>query len=316
MKAMWARVTIVARIVLLLCSQLLSGLLLACLVVHFLIKDEFAGFAFVYYSAPLAILAVLALGLGWLWWLSQRMQFARLCFLFATLAFLAWSYKSFSFNSKKATPENVKIFFWNAAGNNSTNEIAGYVHGFDADVIGMVESGMRSRNVSAWQKKFPEYHVEKLGGNMALLTKGTLLSKATGSLGGRGRFNLLEVGLKGKELHVLLVDFDSDPFRSRAPAFEPLLQLIRAYAQTNLIVMGDFNTPLESVFFEPFHAYLDHAFERGGNGFAESWPLPLPVLTIDHIWVSKKINVINCNLNWSQYSDHRPVLANVALPHD
>lgn len=149
---------------------------------------------------------------------------------------------------------------------------------------------------------------------MALLTKGQILSKESGSLGKRGRFNLLKVALNGKLFHVLLVDIDGDPLRSRAPAFEQLAEMIRSYAYGNLIVMGDFNTPLDSVLFEPFRQYLVHAFESAGMGFSPSWPVPLPVLVIDHIWVSKSLTVVNCNLNWSRYSDHRSVVAHIESP--
>jgi endonuclease/exonuclease/phosphatase family metal-dependent hydrolase len=146
---------------------------------------------------------------------------------------------------------------------------------------------------------------------MALITKGKILSVERGSLGGCGRFNLLEVALNGEQFHVLLVDIDGDPFQSRSPAFERLARIIRAYAQANLIVMGDFNTPLGSVLFESFRQDLTHAFESRGIGYAETWPIPLPVLAIDHIWVSKKLNVVSCDLHWSHLSDHRSVLASI-----
>jgi vancomycin resistance protein VanJ len=150
---------------------------------------------------------------------------------------------------------------------------------------------------------------------MALITKGEILSKASGYLGRRGRYHLLEVALNGERFHVLLVDLDGDPLRSRAPAFAPLTKMIASYSNANPIVMGDFNTPLDSILFESFRQYLTHAFESGGHGFYETWPIPLPVLAIDHIWVSKKIKVASCKLNWSRLSDHRSVVANIELPH-
>lgn len=314
MKSLPPQTYAVLRRGLLFFTCLCSGAFLACLAIHFFVRDALAGAAFVFYAMPLPILAGISLLLGLLWRLSQRRRMAQLCFVFTFGALVSWSYESFSLNTKTAAPDSVKLFFWNAASNREAAEVANYIASFQADVIGIVEAGMRSKKVSAWQDIFPDYHVEKLGGNMALITKGKILSQETGSLGGRGRFNLLEVDLKEGRVYVLLVDLDSDPYRSRLPAFAPLLQIIRAHAQTNLIVMGDFNTPLGSIFFEAFHPYLNHAFERGGNGFAESWPLPLPLLMIDHIWVSKKINVVNCNLNWSRLSDHRAVLANIELP--
>jgi endonuclease/exonuclease/phosphatase family metal-dependent hydrolase len=250
--------------------------------------------------------------LGMIWLFSKRIRAAKLYFIFALGCLSVWSYESFSLNSHAATPSNVKLFFWNAAHNKRAGEITNYIHQFNADLIGIVEAGTQTKKArSLWKNAFPGYNVELLAGEMAFITRGEILSKESGSLGRRGRFNLLKVALNGEQFHVLLVDVDGDPFRSRAPAFEPLAKMIRSYSQDNLIVMGDFNTPLDSILFESFRQDLTHAFESGGVGFAETWPIPLPVLALDHIWVSKKINVVNCNLNWSWLSDHRSVVTNV-----
>jgi len=298
-----------------LCRNFFSGLFICCLVLRFFIKDWIGAFAVLYYSTPLPILAIFAFGLGLIWRFSRRMRLARFYFIFALGCLSVWSYESFSLNSHAATPSNMKLFFWNAAHTKRADEIADYIHQFNADLIGIVEAGTKTKKVrSAWKNAFPNYNVELLEGEMALITRGEILSKESGSLGRRGRFNLLEVTLNGERFHVLLVDIDGDPLRSRAPAFASLAKMIRAYSHAKLIVMGDFNTPFDSVLFESFRQELTHAFERGGGGFAETWPVPLPVLAIDHIWVSKNINVANCNLNWSRFSDHRSVVANVALP--
>ena len=298
-----------------LCRNFLSGLFICCLLLRFFVKDWIGAFAVLYYSTPLPILAIFAFGLGLIWRFSRRMRLARFYFIFALGCLSVWSYESFSLNSHAATPSNMKLFFWNAAHTKRADEIADYIHQFNADLIGIVEAGTKTKKVrSAWKNAFPNYNVELLEGEMALITRGEILSKESGSLGRRGRFNLLEVTLNGERFHVLLVDIDGDPLRSRAPAFASLAKMIRAYSHAKLIVMGDFNTPFDSVLFESFRQELTHAFERGGGGFAETWPVPLPVLAIDHIWVSKNINVANCNLNWSRFSDHRSVVANVALP--
>jgi endonuclease/exonuclease/phosphatase (EEP) superfamily protein YafD len=294
---------------------LLSSLFIICLAIRFLVKDGIDAFSVVYYSTPLPILAAFSFMLGMVWLLSKRIRAAQFYFIFAIGCLIAWSYESFSLNSRAPAPGNLKLFFWNAAHNKKAGEIVGYINRFDADLIGIVEAGTTSKKSrSLWKNAFPSYNVEILAGEMAFITKGEVLSKESGYLGRRGRFNLLKVELNGKQFHVLLVDLDGDPLRSRAPAFEPLSKMIRAYSQANLIVMGDFNTPLDSVLFESFRQYLTHAFESGGNGFAATWPIPLPVLAIDHIWVGKNIKVANCNLNWSPLSDHRSVVANIKPP--
>ncbi|MCI0694790.1 endonuclease/exonuclease/phosphatase family protein [candidate division KSB1 bacterium] len=293
----------------------LSGLFIACLAIRFLVKDWIDAFSIVYYSTPLPILAIFSFMLGMIWLLSKRIRFAKFYFIVTIGCLIAWSCSSFSANSSAPTPDNLKLFFWNAAYNKRADEIASYIHRFNADLIGIVEAGTQTKKArNIWKNAYPSYNVELLAGGMALITKGEILSKESGSLGRRGRFNLLEVALNGEQFCVLLVDVDGDPLRSRAPAFEPLAKMIRSHSQANLIVMGDFNTPLDSILFESFREYLTHAFESGGNGFAETWPIPLPILAIDHIWVSKKIKVTSCNLNWSRLSDHRSVAASLEPP--
>ncbi|MGH7454091.1 MAG: hypothetical protein ACRENG_22250, partial [bacterium] len=261
------RFNIVVRQSLMLFRNFLGGLFISCLVIRFLIKDWIDAFSIVYYSTPLPILAIFSFLLGMIWLLSKRIRTAKFYFIFTITCLIAWSYESFSLNSRAATPSNLKLFFWNAAHNKRTGEIADYIHRFDADLIGNVEAGTKTKKTrTLWKNAFPSYNVEILAGEMAFITRGEILSKESGSLGRRGRFNLLKVALKGEQFHVLLVDLDGDPLRSRAPAFEPLAKMIRAYSQANLIVMGDFNTPLDSVLFESFRQYLTHAFESSGHG--------------------------------------------------
>lgn len=303
-----------AHLGLVLFRNILSSLFLLCLVIRFLIKDAIAEFSVIYYSTPLPILAIFSVMLGMIWLFSNRFRIAKLCFGFTLGCLIVWSYKNVSFNSRNPQADGVRLFFWNAANNKQANEIAGYIQNFEADIIGMVEAGIQEKRVGVWENVFPNYEVLRLPGNMALVTKGKILSKKSGPLGKRGRFNLLKVTLTGKQFYVLLVDIDGDPLRSRAPAFQQLTEIIRAYAHVNLIVMGDFNTPLDSVLFNSFRQNLTHAFESGGIGFSPTWPVPLPVLTIDHIWVSNNIKVTSCNLKWSRFSDHRPVVANIETP--
>ncbi len=293
----------------------LSSLFISCLVIRFLVKDWIDAFSVVYYATPLPILAIFSFMLGMIWLLSKRIRAAKFYFIFTSGCLIAWSYESFSLNSRALSPSNLKLFFWNAAHNKRADEIVDYINRFNADVIGIVEAGTKTKKAkSVWKNAFPRHNVEILAGEMALITRGEILAKESGSLGKRGRFNLLKVTLNGEQFHVLLVDIDGDPLRSRAPAFGPLGKLIRSHSQDNLIVMGDFNTPLDSFLFDSFRQDLTHAFESGGNGFAATWPIPLPVLAIDHIWVSKKIKVVSCNLNWSRLSDHRSVVANIEPP--
>lgn len=314
MRKLWHQFIPVIRLGSLLLRIFLSGILISCLVIRFLLKDGSEAFAVVYYCTPLPVLAIFSLLLGIIWLLSKRIRVARACFIFTLVSLMAWSYKNISLNTRTPAAKDVKLLFWNAANNRRTEEITSYIQNFDADIIGFVEAGIGKKKMGIWKAVFPNHDIQILPGDMALLTKGGIISKESGALGRRGRYNLIKVVSEGKLFHVLLVDIDGDPLRSRAPAFEQLAEMIRAYGQTNLIVMGDFNTPLDSVLFDPLREYLTHAFESGGKGFSPSWPVPLPVLVIDHIWVSKRLTVVDCNLSWSRFSDHRSVVAHIEPP--
>ena len=59
-----------------------------------------------------------------------------------------------------------------------------------------------------------------------------------------------------------------------------------------------------------------NAFEEAGDGYAASWPSFAPLLTLDQIWVSATAGVRHCELGWSPISDHRPVVAEIAVLPD
>jgi endonuclease/exonuclease/phosphatase (EEP) superfamily protein YafD len=107
---------------------------------------------------------------------------------------------------------------------------------------------------------------------------------------------------------VVGVDVGANPLRPRGRAFEPLDALL-ARVKPDL-VLGDFNTPRDSVFFEAWRsAGYRHAFEAAGNGTDLTWPMPLPVLSLDHVWSGPRLAPRSCRHVGSWASDHRAVVA-------
>ena len=58
----------------------------------------------------------------------------------------------------------------------------------------------------------------------------------------------------------------------------------------------------------PAHPFLVAQDGDGVVGFAPTWPVPCPVLSLDHVWASRSLAVRTCEQGWSLRSDHRPVL--------
>lgn len=62
----------------------------------------------------------------------------------------------------------------------------------------------------------------------------------------------------------------------------------------------------------PLRARYRHAFEVSGSGWAGSWPVPLPLLGLDQVWVDPRIVPTHSALRWSA-SDHAALHVDLAV---
>jgi endonuclease/exonuclease/phosphatase family metal-dependent hydrolase len=183
---------------------------------------------------------------------------------------------------------------------------------FDADVIGLVEIGERTPGTDPmWEDSFPGYRVEALDGQMLLLTKGDLVATASHKLGDNSRCHVVNIRLHGSPLTVVLVDLASDPLGDHGGSISKLREVTASLADDPIIVMGDFNTPSDSVFLDSMRSQMINAFEAAGNGYSATWPVPMPLIAIDQVWVSRLVDIRNCRLCWSLQSDHRGVVTDI-----
>jgi hypothetical protein len=140
---------------------------------------------------------------------------------------------------------------------------------------------------------------------MGFVVRGSAQVKGLTKLKGRSKFVELDVTLDGHVRHILLVDGDADPLRKREELLKKVLALVK---DPNTLVMGDFNTPIESRWFDPWRdAKLHHASEGSRGGFRETWPRPWPVLTIDHIWCTPDTQPVQFERVSLPSSDHLAV---------
>lgn len=280
------------------------------LVLHYTLRDRFALFAWLFYATPLPIVAVLgllaaAIGTG-----RRRILGTLAPAVMAVVCLAAWFSQSWYRNPQgQLQGEQLKVLFWNAARPQGRDVQAALAHisRSQADIIGFVESGVHSsKTLRSWQAALPGYTFRRLRGYMLVGVKGSILSSSYSALRQRAWFNLLRVQVRQTTLTLVLVDFRSQPWLSRLPAFQALNQLLSAHYNEPLIVMGDFNTPITSVHFDPWRGHLTHAFESRGQGLIETWPWFIPFLALDHIWVSRSLEVKRCYYGRGS-SDHRSV---------
>ncbi|MDQ3620970.1 MAG: endonuclease/exonuclease/phosphatase family protein [Verrucomicrobiota bacterium] len=290
-----------------------AGLLVLCLALRLMHYDRDGRLLALHYATPWPVLTALALVLA-TFWMIARHQVLSTVFLLACLGCAgAWIKVNYHHHSPRAAAEPLRVVYWNVGGpDRQVAAVIDYLEALGADVIGIAERGSSTRRAAPmWNQRFAGKSVKLLFGGMMLIVNGQVLEQRSGLLGNAGRYNRVRLQVRGREVIVMLADLDSAMTRSRGSAFQRLGELVAADRDAPLIVMGDFNTSIDSPHYRVLRESLSDAFETAGRGFSETWPVPVPLLSLDHIWVNAPLRVANCQLGWSSLSDHRPVVAEI-----
>ncbi|MBL4899362.1 MAG: endonuclease/exonuclease/phosphatase family protein [Colwellia sp.] len=80
-----------------------------------------------------------------------------------------------------------------------------------------------------------------------------------------------------------------------------------------LIILGDFNMPVESSIYRENFGDYQNAFNEAGFGFGYTKYIRMLGIRIDHILADDNFSVIEAKIGNDVGSDHRPVIANLVL---
>jgi len=288
--------------------QLIVGIFL-----RLTIRDTVPHLAVFFYASPPILLAFCAIVLAIRMSILRRKAVAIGLFGLSGLLMVWWhalAYETADSKMQTNVESPRKILFWNISyAKAGWPAIIDELKKHDADLIGLVEIGHGYRAQHDWlTDAFPDHSIQFFGHGF-LLVRGDLLSYERGRLNqhgsyGRGRVKFHD----GPEFDVILTDIFAFPFMPRGPAFSALWEVVHKTRDREICLLGDFNTPPDSVFFDPFRADLENAFEAGGSGYHVSWPLPLPVLALDQIWLPPG-TTHSAHLYETPHSDHRLIVA-------
>lgn len=209
----------------------------------------------------------------------------------------------------------VRLLFWNLCNCRFGWEgITATIRQNDPDVIALAESGSCGRvGWFAWRKAFPEYSMTLGSENLLILCRGRIEGVKLHRLTAASRFETADIATRGTSFKLILADLESATLRSRVDHIARLSQVAESFDREPLVMAGDFNLPIDSVHFEMFEGRLQNAFRGAGNGYAPTWPMPAPVLQIDHVWTNRQVFVESCTTGWTRYSDHRPVVVDFVI---
>lgn len=233
------------------------------------------------------------------------------CCLWAILSDLRWNTQP-----PASVDPQWKVAVWNAAHLPRGVQVAAEViRAWDADVIGVVEAGTTYElELVEWQKALPDYQIVCPRPQMLLIARGHIRNVKLTPIGRHSDVATAEIERDGVVFHVALVDVISNLHYGRAEPLRNLATVLDGGSTPPHVVMGDFNTPPESVWFESLREHYSCAFDRAGRGLRATWPVPAPVLQLDFLWTRDGVTVHECFHRWSMVSDHRPVTARVTIP--
>lgn len=273
-------------------------------IVRLTVRDAYPATAPLFYATPWLVLSALfaataAIGRG------RLRKFAGLAALAVAIMGFAGSY---GFDRPQAG--TWKIITWNMEGQkHPSRALIDLVRHEQPDVMTLVEAGTLNPEVAqAYERALPGYHFIILNEDRAAISRSPAVGTNVQSLGHRSRLISARMSVRGgRWLRVLLVDLDSFPFLPRSDA---LTRIAAAAArEPSTIVLGDFNTPTDSVWLEPLRDRFSNALEGPHAGFRETWFHNLPVLTLDQIWVSRDLQPVFARRAVTTTSDHSPVIA-------
>ncbi|MBX7207761.1 MAG: endonuclease/exonuclease/phosphatase family protein [Verrucomicrobiaceae bacterium] len=275
------------------------------LLLHLTIRDRVDYVATVFYALPLPVLAGLSLLLAaWRRWRRAALVLAA----GITAGWISRSWCAHQPPPAAAGSHEFRALYWNMgrpAGPSA--DLIDLVKRLQPDVAGCGEPGREfMQEGAAYEQALPGYTCHLMPRGLILLSRWPVRMRGRGRLDDTGAFAFFDVSAPQGLVRLVLVDVWADPLLPRHRSLNEALSY--AGGDARCIVMGDFNTPAESVWFEPYRrARLQDAFETAGRGFRETWFWRLPVLSLDHIWAGKDWRVLEAQKIHRWSSDHAAI---------
>ena len=141
---------------------------------------------------------------------------------------------------------------------------------------------------------------------MFIGVKGTIKSTLHKYKKYRYDLNYIVATVNNIETRILITDVNASPSFNKK---EPLLEILD-YAKEKSVdfIVGDFNTPYESIHFSEYKESYS-SFHGYGDGFSATWPHNIPLLELDQVWITKSLKPYCLKTTKYNVSDHKLLIA-------
>lgn len=283
----------------------------AVILIRLTVRDSVPVISSVYYAMPPFVLSLLAL-FGMIPLISLRKYRSALFLLFTGIICAVWWLSvSYYSNFESSAKPDIKLLSWNIQKKTGEKKLEAVkiIKERDPDIFSLIEFGSGGIElVRELELMLPDYSLSLVDDCILTGVKGTVKNSKLIYVGDDdfGRYVRADLFVKGKNITVYFVDMGSSPHHPRGSALSDMFRNAMAEDKKSLLVMmGDFNTPYESVCFDSYKEHFKNAFAESGRGFMESWPLPFSLLTIDHIWCGNNLKTVNAKMIYNWISDHK-----------
>ena len=269
-----------------------SVIIIALLSIHFVLKESSYQNSLLFYTFPLPVIIAIVLCLT----IFLSKTFRKYNLLLAGALLLFWLGRSFKIHIPEEINESdIEIVFWNASHERNLED-AFDISGNIPDVFVLVEHGKYS--VDRLQLKYSDYYFYKSINGISIFSK--LPIELIDDISSNYGTNIVKFETYNINFYAVDVSGSMDVPR------EWELTFVNEYVEqkTQTILLGDFNVPFESKFLDSIKNNFNHAFNEKGNGFRETWFWNIPLLSLDHIWVSKNLKVLKTKKIRTFKSDH------------
>ena len=269
-----------------------SVIIIALLSIHFVLKESSYQNSLLFYTFPLPVIIAIVLCLT----IFLSKTFRKYNLLLAGALLLFWLGRSFKIHIPEEINESdIEIVFWNASHERNLED-AFDISGNIPDVFVLVEHGKYS--VDRLQLKYSDYYFYKSINGISIFSK--LPIELIDDISSNYGTNIVKFETYNINFYAVDVSGSMDVPR------EWELTFVNEYVEqkTQTILLGDFNVPFESKFLDSIKNNFNHAFNEKGNGFRETWFWNIPLLSLDHIWVSKDLKVLKTKKIRTFKSDH------------
>lgn len=273
------------------------------LLIHFILKDHFQFLQIVFYAFPLPILIFIGSVITILFYRSKAYFIFLICLIIVLN--IVWFNNAYIFPRHVEIPENAtSVIFWNAADRPTIPMaiLSKNINKIQPDIIALVETEHATEeDIVQLSEEFPAYEFRILDGYMMIGVKGHIKNVSYVIEEYSHDINFVEMEIANGPLLVALTDTFQSPTMDKRKTLGTVLQLV---SERNVdLIVGDFNTPYESVHFRNFE--IDYnSFHDYGQGFSATWPFGIPLLEIDQIYTVKTLSPILLQKFYYNVSDH------------